>query len=203
MHTRVRQTGSTHASIVLLLLYWVTVNALTPADPDGLYRSRSTYFCTRCTVQTARGAKYLRLSAVCRNSIDNDDPRCTNGGYLRAKNTTEQTNCAVCECPKGWGGVDCSGMSKYKDQSNHSSHDSLSSSLYVCDGQPLLTMLPHGLCPSCCAYLLCLVVCCLCSCFHMCYESPSASSVLHAALKPCHRMMGLCHPSLLVHQIVP
>ena len=34
-----------------------------------------------------------------------------NGGYLRARNTTAQTNCAVCECPEGWGGVDCSGMS--------------------------------------------------------------------------------------------
>lgn len=34
-----------------------------------------------------------------------------NGGYLRARNTTAQVNCAVCECPEGWGGVDCSGMS--------------------------------------------------------------------------------------------
>ena len=49
------------------------------------------------------------LRAVCKNSIDNDDPKCFNGGYLQAQNTTEQTNCAVCVCPNGWRGVDCSG----------------------------------------------------------------------------------------------
>lgn len=112
MQGRVRQTGAAHASLVVLLLCRATADALTPADPDGLYRSRAccSYSCSGCSVQTSRGAERLRLSVVCRNSIDNDDPRCINGGYLRAKNTTEQTNCAVCECPKGWGGVDCSGM---------------------------------------------------------------------------------------------
>ena len=72
--------------------------------------ARCSYLCSRCSVQTSRGVKCLRLYTVCKNSVDNDDPRCINGGYLRAKNITEQTNCAVCECPKGWGGVDCSGM---------------------------------------------------------------------------------------------
>ncbi|KAL0042544.1 hypothetical protein WJX79_003095 [Trebouxia sp. C0005] len=57
--------------------------SLTPEDPDGLYR-------------------------MCRNSIDNDDPRCYNGGYLRAQNNTYQDNCAVCVCPDGWTGIDCS-----------------------------------------------------------------------------------------------
>jgi hypothetical protein len=44
---------------------------------------------------------------VCPNSLANNDPLCLNDGRLYARNNSDSVNCASCECPDGWHGVDC------------------------------------------------------------------------------------------------
>lgn len=55
----------------------------------------------------------ILLLTVCPNSLKNGDPLCLNGGRLHSDNSSGvgneyYTNCAFCDCPEGWGGVDCS-----------------------------------------------------------------------------------------------
>ena len=57
---------------------------------------------------------FVPRAAVCPNSLANDDPKCQNGGRLHANNSTMEgeeyyANCALCDCPDGWAGFDCSG----------------------------------------------------------------------------------------------
>ena len=44
----------------------------------------------------------------CANAIKAGEPTCYHGGTFVARNTTEAINCASCNCPHGWAGVDCS-----------------------------------------------------------------------------------------------
>lgn len=110
MQRSVRKPGFLYVALLACICDWLMVHGLSLVDPDGLYKSILLLVVSaKLATSIPVGLKLSAIVAVCKNSIDNDDPRCMNGGYLRAQNTTEQSNCAVCECPAGWGGVDCSG----------------------------------------------------------------------------------------------
>lgn len=87
--------------------------ALCPVNPVRVARGESPIPLCHSTWLTG----HLPLLTVCPNSLKNGDPLCLNGGRLHSDNSSGTgneyyTNCAFCDCPQGWGGVDCSRESR-------------------------------------------------------------------------------------------
>ena len=49
-----------------------------------------------------------RRASECRNALAIGDPLCQHGGMLHSNSNSAPTSCAACDCPPGWGGIDCS-----------------------------------------------------------------------------------------------